>query len=109
MFFKSRKSILQNVASSLTWSLSVLYCTLLAQAQSDSEKSQIEEKMANDSELVKILIALQETDKEDIVQEERARRQAARQSRVDADIEATDVDVGGVSLFALFYTYGVVS
>ncbi|KAK2163706.1 hypothetical protein LSH36_75g12085 [Paralvinella palmiformis] len=73
----------------------VLYCTLLAQAQSDSEKSQIEEKMANDSELVKILIALQETDKEDIVQEERARRQAARQSRVDADIEATDVDVGG--------------
>ena len=78
--------------------LPVLYCTLLAQAQSESEKAQIEEKMANDPELVKILKALHETDKEDIVQEERARRQAARQSRVDADVEAMDVDVGGVSV-----------
>ena len=53
--------------------------------------------METDPALAKILHSLQETDKEDIVQEERARRKAARQSRVDADLEAMDIDVGGVS------------
>ena len=49
--------------------------------------------MSSDPELLKILRSLKETDKEDIVQEERARRQAARQSRVDANLE--DVPVEG--------------
>lgn len=79
-------------------SSSVLYCTLLAQAQSETEKSKIEDQMSSDADLTKILQALQETDKEDIVQEERARRQAARQSRVDADLEPMDTDEGGVSI-----------
>lgn len=55
--------------------------------------------MSGDPELAQILNALQETEKEDIVQEERARRQAARKSRVDADMEAMDVEestTGGV-------------
>lgn len=48
--------------------------------------------MSNDPELAKFLHALGATDKEDIVSEERARRQQARQSRVAADIQAMDTD-----------------
>lgn len=57
--------------------------------------------MSKDAELSKILKALSETEREDIVQEERARKQAARQSRVEADLDAMDVDggdQGGVSI-----------
>ncbi|BFY98347.1 hypothetical protein BsWGS_01387 [Bradybaena similaris] len=70
----------------------ILYCTLLAQAQTTSEKKKIEQKMSSDAELAYILKSLQSTDQDDIVSEERARRQQARQSRVAADIEAMDVD-----------------
>lgn len=70
----------------------ILYCTMLAQAQTDEEKKSIEEKMSADTELSGYLKALGATDKEDLVSEERARRQQARQSRVAADIEAMDVD-----------------
>ncbi|XP_061184302.1 U5 small nuclear ribonucleoprotein 200 kDa helicase-like isoform X1 [Saccostrea echinata] len=70
----------------------ILYCTLLAQAQTDEEKRSIEEKMSSDTELSGYLRALGATDKEDLVSEERARRQQARQTRVAADIEAMDVD-----------------
>ncbi|XP_064601354.1 U5 small nuclear ribonucleoprotein 200 kDa helicase-like [Liolophura sinensis] len=77
----------------------ILYCTLLASAQSEAERKRIEEKMESDADLSKLLHALQETDKEDIVVRERDRKQAARQSRV---AEAMDVDqkqdVGAVSL-----------
>lgn len=65
---------------------------MLAQAQTDDEKKSIEEKMSADTELSGYLKALGATDKEDLVSEERARRQQARQSRVAADIEAMDVD-----------------
>ena len=71
---------------------SVLYCTLLAQAQNEKEKVDIEEKMESEPELLKILQALQAIDKEDIVSEERSRRDQARKSRVAADIEAMDTD-----------------
>ena len=70
----------------------ILYCTLLASAQTQAEKKKIEVKMSSDPELAKYLHALGATDKEDIVSEERARRQQARQSRVAADIEAMDTD-----------------
>ncbi len=60
--------------------LSVLWCTLRMQAQSESEKEKIEEKMKADGQLSRYLQALQETDKEDIVQEERERREASRRS-----------------------------
>ena len=72
--------------------LSVLYATLLAQAQNEDEKNEIEKKMESEPELKKILHALQATDKEDIVTEERARRQQDRRSRVAADIAAMDTD-----------------
>ena len=65
---------------------------MLAQAQTDEEKKNIEEKMTSDPELAGYLRALGATDKEDLVSEERSRRQQARQSRVAADIEAMDVD-----------------
>ncbi|XP_055955275.1 U5 small nuclear ribonucleoprotein 200 kDa helicase [Patella vulgata] len=70
----------------------ILYCTLLASAQTKSERNKIEEKMMSDAELRLILATLQETERDDIVSEERARRQQARQTRVAADIEAMDVD-----------------
>ena len=56
--------------------------------------------MRTDPRLVRILTALEEMEREDIVHEERAQRHAARQSRIDADLDAMEVDVesGGVSI-----------
>lgn len=68
----------------------ILYCTLLASAQSDAERNKIEEKMRSDQDLADILRQLRETEEEDLVQEERARRATARKSRVDAGLEAMD-------------------
>ncbi|KAL5015950.1 hypothetical protein ScPMuIL_005539 [Solemya velum] len=83
----------------------ILYCTMLAAAQTKTERAAIEEKMESDPELLRYLQALQATDKEDIVSEERARRQQARQSRLAADIEAMDMDdrreLGHVNLLDL--------
>ena len=55
--------------------------------------------MKGDPRLSSILSALEEMEREDIVHEERAQRHAARQSRIDADLDAMDVDgeTGGVS------------
>lgn len=74
----------------------ILYCSLLAQAQTEADKHRIVEQMESSPELHKILRALMETDKEDVIQEERARRQAARKSRVDADIETGVDDTGAL-------------
>ena len=86
---------------SLSLSVAVLYCTLLAQAQNEDEKGRIEETMRTDPRLTRILSALEEMEREDIVHEERAQRHAARQSRIDADLDAMEVDVesGGVSIY----------
>ena len=46
----------------------VLYCTLLATAQSAKEKKEIEEKMSADPDLASILHALTETEQEDLIQ-----------------------------------------
>jgi len=54
--------------------------------------------MESDAELLKILRQLQETDKEDIVHEERERRQAARKSRVEMDLDAMDTDDTGTGV-----------
>ena len=72
---------------------------MLAQAQSEEEKEEIEGKMSSDTELSVYLRALQVTDREDPVTEERARRQAKRQSQVEAHLQGMDVDrdeAGGV-------------
>jgi len=74
----------------------VLYCTLLAQAQSEADRQKVVKQMESSAELVTILRQLQETDKEDIVHEERERRQAARKSRVEMDLDAMDTDDAGV-------------
>ncbi|KFM69174.1 U5 small nuclear ribonucleoprotein helicase, partial [Stegodyphus mimosarum] len=70
----------------------ILYCTLLASLQSGAEKTKLKEKMQSDPELEKILRQLENTEKEDIIQEERERRAQVRQARVDADLEAMDID-----------------
>ncbi len=61
------------------------------QAQSETEKEEIEQKMKSDSELSKYLNALQETEKEDSLTEERVRQKNPRQAR-DTDMEALDAD-----------------
>ncbi|XP_071827411.1 U5 small nuclear ribonucleoprotein 200 kDa helicase-like isoform X1 [Apostichopus japonicus] len=70
----------------------ILHCTLLAKAQNSAERARLEEKMKAEPELTAILEALTETEKEDLIQEERARKAAARQTRVDADLEAMETD-----------------
>ncbi|KAG1680515.1 U5 small nuclear ribonucleoprotein helicase [Nymphon striatum] len=70
----------------------ILYCTLLASAQNTSERNKVVEKMRSDSDLAKILQHLESTDKEDIVQEAREKRAQARKAKLDASLEAMDVD-----------------
>ncbi|KAM5170739.1 U5 small nuclear ribonucleoprotein 200 kDa helicase [Mantella aurantiaca] len=70
----------------------ILYCTLLASAQSEAEKERIMGKMEADSELSKYLYQLQETEKEDLIREERTRRERVRQSRVDTDLESMEIE-----------------
>ena len=48
--------------------MTVLYCTLLASAQSAKEKKDIEEKMEIDPDLAPILHALTESVEEDLIQ-----------------------------------------
>lgn len=72
----------------------VLYCTLLASAQSEQDRKQIEMKMSNDSQLSTILQQLNETDKEDIIKEEQDRRERMRRNKLDADLEAMETDQG---------------
>lgn len=52
--------------------LAVLYCTLLASAQSEAEKERIMGKMEADPELSKFLYQLHETEKEDLIRVRRA-------------------------------------
>uniref|UniRef100_A0A8C5MLF8 U5 small nuclear ribonucleoprotein 200 kDa helicase n=1 Tax=Leptobrachium leishanense TaxID=445787 RepID=A0A8C5MLF8_9ANUR len=72
----------------------ILYCTLLASAQSEAEKERIMGKMDSDPELSKYLYQLHETEKEDLIREERTRRERVRQSRVDTDLESMELDQG---------------
>ncbi|KAG5281442.1 hypothetical protein AALO_G00072250 [Alosa alosa] len=71
----------------------ILYCTMLASAQSEAERDRIISKMEADQDLSRVLYQLQETEKEDIIREERSRRERVRKSRVD-DMESMDVDHG---------------
>lgn len=70
----------------------ILYCTLLASSQSATERSKLRDKMQADPELERILRQLENTDKDDVVQEERERRAQARQARVNAELEPMDMD-----------------
>uniref|UniRef100_A0A8C7M9Q2 U5 small nuclear ribonucleoprotein 200 kDa helicase n=1 Tax=Oncorhynchus kisutch TaxID=8019 RepID=A0A8C7M9Q2_ONCKI len=72
----------------------IQYCTMLASAQSEAEKEKIIVKMEADPDLSKVLYQLQETEKEDIIREERSRRERVRKSRVDNDLESMDIDHG---------------
>ena len=84
--------------------ISVLYCTLLAKAQSDSDRAKIVKTMESDPELKKILKSLLETEKDDVIREERLRKQAVRRSKVNADIEmAMEVDEAGVIIIITYY------
>lgn len=71
----------------------VLYCTLLAKTESTSEREAIEEEMRADPEKERILKALSAMESEDLVQEERARKAAARKSRMESDLDAESADL----------------
>lgn len=71
----------------------VLYCTLLARASNKVERQAIEAKMRSSEELAPILRRLQEgSDEEEKAAAAKARKAAARAERLDADIDAMDVD-----------------
>jgi len=71
----------------------ILYCSLLAQAQSETEKEAIKDKMRADNELAIYLAALEETDKDDLVADEQARKKQARKKNIDADLaDVMDID-----------------
>uniref|UniRef100_A0A1X7VH62 U5 small nuclear ribonucleoprotein 200 kDa helicase n=1 Tax=Amphimedon queenslandica TaxID=400682 RepID=A0A1X7VH62_AMPQE len=69
----------------------VLYCTLLAKAETAKAKSDLEEEMISDPVKAAILKSLSEVEDEDIVQEERARKAAARKSKLESDLTAEDM------------------
>ncbi|NXV08155.1 U520 helicase, partial [Cettia cetti] len=94
-------NLAQNLVCANGWNSGpfwVLYCTLLASAQSEAEKERIMGKMEADPELSKFLYQLHETEKEDLIREERSRRERVRQSRMDTDLESMDLDQGGEAL-----------
>ncbi|XP_043940140.1 U5 small nuclear ribonucleoprotein 200 kDa helicase isoform X2 [Protopterus annectens] len=76
----------------------ILYCTLLASAQSGAEKERIMSKMNSDPELSRVLYQLQETEKEDIIRDKRSIRAQMRQSRVEVDLEAMNMTQEGEAL-----------
>ncbi|KRZ08826.1 U5 small nuclear ribonucleoprotein helicase [Trichinella pseudospiralis] len=63
----------------------ILYCTLMASAQSEKERQQIEAILLETPELTKILHALKEADAEDFIEQERGRRR-----KVKTEIHSTD-------------------
>jgi len=79
-----------HIFSLLFYYFLVLYCTLLARTNDDDERQAIEEEMKKDPDTHRILKALSKIEGEDLVQEELARKAAARKSRVDADLDAED-------------------
>lgn len=70
----------------------VLYCTLLAKAETKDAREAIEEEMRASPEKIAILKSLSEVETEDLVKEERARKAAARKSKMDSDLNAEDAD-----------------
>uniref|UniRef100_A0A915HM77 U5 small nuclear ribonucleoprotein 200 kDa helicase n=1 Tax=Romanomermis culicivorax TaxID=13658 RepID=A0A915HM77_ROMCU len=70
----------------------ILYCTLLASAQNDSEKQQIEATMSADSALRNILHLLKEAEEHDIVEEEREKRAKTRQQRREYEASAENAE-----------------
>ena len=71
-----------------------MYCTMLAQAQSASERTKIEEKMSADAELSQYLRALQATEKDDVMQDDRQRSASSRHSRAEEeDMDTSDTGV----------------
>eukprot|EP00112_Aurelia_sp_Birch-Aquarium-sp1_P011482 Seg2414.1 transcript_id=Seg2414.1/GoldUCD/mRNA.D3Y31 product="U5 small nuclear ribonucleoprotein 200 kDa helicase" protein_id=Seg2414.1/GoldUCD/D3Y31 len=70
----------------------VLYCILLAAAQSDQEREEIENKMKSQPDLSEILHQLLEGESEDTAQEERARKAAARKSKAGTEGGSAEQD-----------------
>ena len=70
----------------------MLYCTLLTKAETEEARQAIEEEMKAHPDKIAILKSLSEIETEDLVKEERARKAAARKSKMDSDLNAEDAD-----------------
>ncbi|KHJ42995.1 Sec63 domain protein [Trichuris suis] len=71
----------------------ILYCTLLASAQSEQERQQIEAKLRHDPELAKILRALKEAGEES-AKDDSVRRSKTKREKREAEV-AMEVDETG--------------
>ncbi|KRX42392.1 U5 small nuclear ribonucleoprotein helicase [Trichinella nativa] len=72
----------------------ILYCTLMASAQSEKERQQIEAVLLETPELTKILHALKEADAEDFIDQERGRRRKVK-TEVHSSDKNMEVDDSG--------------
>lgn len=70
----------------------VLYCTLLAKAETQEDRAVLEEEMKSDPSKAIILKALSEVEDEDLVQEERARKAAVRKTKMETDLTTEDAE-----------------
>jgi pre-mRNA-splicing helicase BRR2 len=70
----------------------VLYCTLLAKAQTPEEQMAIEAKMRGELELASILKRLREGEADNKGDEERAHKAAVRQGKLDEDVDMADAE-----------------
>ena len=73
----------------------ILYCTLLAQAQTPAERAVIEKKMTELGEVTrKILKELREIDEKDIVETEREKRDRLKAAKREAEATSADSAAG---------------
>eukprot|EP00047_Mylnosiga_fluctuans_P022270 m.116969 g.116969 ORF g.116969 m.116969 type:complete len:2124 (+) comp9197_c0_seq4:160-6531(+) len=70
----------------------VLYCTLLAKAQTPEEQLAIEAKMRSETELGSILKRLREGEGDHKGDEEKAHKAAVRQGKLDEDVDMADAE-----------------
>merc|ERR1712096_225347 len=70
----------------------ILYCTKLAMAPDKEKKKAIEEVMQDDYELKGILEQLYDTGKDDLVKQERERKEKVREKRVEEGLTAAEQD-----------------
>ena len=70
----------------------ILYCTKLAMAPDNQQKKAIEEVMQENYELKEILEQLYDTGKDDLVKQERERKEKVREKRVEEGLTAAEQD-----------------
>ena len=68
----------------------MLYCTLLAKTESESERKALKDEMLMDPKKAVVLEAMSDIKSENLVQEERARKAQLRKTKIGAEMESED-------------------